>query len=1275
MAKRTDLRSILIIGAGPIVIGQACEFDYSGAQACKALREEGYKVILVNSNPATIMTDPEMADVTYIEPITWEVVARIIERERPDAVLPTMGGQTALNCALDLHREGVLARWQVELIGATPAAIDTAEDRAKFKQAMSEIGLESARSGIAHSMAEAWTAQEALGFPVIIRPSFTMGGSGGGIAWDAAQFNIICTRGLDLSPTSELLIEESLIGWKEFEMEVVRDKADNCIIVCAIENLDPMGVHTGDSITVAPAQTLTDREYQIMRNAAVAVLRKIGVDTGGSNVQFALNPADGRMIVIEMNPRVSRSSALASKATGFPIAKVAAKLAIGYTLDELKNDITGGATPASFEPSIDYVVTKIPRFAFEKFPGADEHLTTQMKSVGEVMAIGRTFQESFQKALRGLDIGVDGLRCKGTGSAVISEELSAPGPERIWYVGEAFAQGYTVDVVHHLSRIDPWFLAQLHDLVQTEAWLETQALEALDRRVLFRLKQQGFGDRRLATLLSCSEGQVRARRHQLGVRPVYKRVDTCAGEFATRTAYLYSTYDEECEADVSDKLKIMVLGGGPNRIGQGIEFDYCCVHAAMALREDGYETIMVNCNPETVSTDYDTSDRLYFESVTLEDVLEIAALEKPVGVIVQYGGQTPLKLALDLEANGVPIIGTSPDMIDAAEDRERFQQLLKELDLRQPENRTARTEEEAVRMAEEIGYPLVVRPSYVLGGRAMEIVHEPADLERYMREAVKVSHSSPVLLDRFLNDAIEVDVDCVADGEQVLIGGVMEHVEQAGIHSGDSACSLPPYSLSADTVAELKRQTARMARGLNVVGLMNVQFAIQQQKIDGRTRDVVYVLEVNPRASRTVPFVSKATGLQLAKIAARCMAGRSLAMQGIEGEAVPPSFCVKEAVFPFAKFPGVDTILGPEMKSTGEVMGVGATFGEAYFKAQLGAGVRLPRGGLVYLRIKKSDQARAVALARQLDLAGFRICASMVTATIIGAAEIPVKIVEDAKILELLLQKQVALMILTVDEKRAAIAASRPIRVAALQSGAVVYTTIAGAEAALEALSHADSYGLQSLQELHRPASREVPLAGRPLPNEADLAAASIVLPERRAARRQRTVGGTPLKLFIRQPFTESDREQQRLIADVLEVIDSANGAPHPFDYLTGKKAESAETFKKSFEREQELAFTPHNFREHRLRLLDQADVMINIRVGMSESSAFELSYHIFKGRCTPVLFLVWKHAPIKTTLLRELEDLCDVTYIEFEHVDELRAGLHRFFREKQLLANPTTKE
>ncbi|NDC09244.1 MAG: carbamoyl-phosphate synthase large subunit [Oxalobacteraceae bacterium] len=1072
MPKRNDIQSILIIGAGPIIIGQACEFDYSGAQACKALREEGYKVILVNSNPATIMTDPEMADVTYIEPITWQVVERIIDKEKPNAILPTMGGQTALNCALDLWRHGVLDKYNVELIGATPEAIDKAEDRQKFKEAMTKIGLGSARSGIAHSMDEAWAVQKQVGFPTIIRPSFTMGGTGGGIAYNAEEFETICKRGLEASPTNELLIEESLLGWKEFEMEVVRDRNDNCIIVCSIENLDPMGVHTGDSITVAPAQTLTDKEYQIMRNASLAVLREIGVDTGGSNVQFAVNPTDGRMIVIEMNPRVSRSSALASKATGFPIAKVAAKLAVGFTLDELRNEITGGATPASFEPSIDYVVTKVPRFAFEKFPQADSHLTTQMKSVGEVMAIGRTFQESFQKALRGLEVGVDGMNEKTKDREVLEEELGEPGPERIWYVGDAFAQGFSLEEVQQLTKIDPWFLAQIKEIIDIELWLETQTVKVLDKDTLLALKRKGFSDRRIAKLLKIEDRDVRKLRRMNGVRPVYKRVDTCAGEFATGTAYMYSTYEEECESNPTNRQKIMVLGGGPNRIGQGIEFDYCCVHAAFAMREDGYETIMVNCNPETVSTDYDTSDRLYFEPLTLEDVLEIVDKERPVGVIVQYGGQTPLKLALDLEANGVPIIGTSPDMIDAAEDRERFQKLLHELALRQPPNRTARNEEEALALAQEIGYPLVVRPSYVLGGRAMEIVHEQRDLERYMREAVKVSNDSPVLLDRFLNDAIEVDVDCLSDGERTFIGGVMEHIEQAGVHSGDSACSLPPYSLSPITIGELKRQTALMARGLGVVGLMNVQFAIQQQEIDGNLQDVVYVLEVNPRASRTVPYVSKATGLQLAKIAARCMVGKSLEAQGITAEVTPDYFSVKEAVFPFVKFPGVDTILGPEMKSTGEVMGVGKTFGEAFVKSQLGAGVRLPTAGKVFLSVKNSDKPRAVEIARSLVEIGFTVVATKGTAAAIAAAGIAVQTVNKVAegrphIVDMIKNNEIALVINTVEEKRNAINDSRTIRTSALGARVTTYTTIAGAEAAVAGMAHLDELHVYDLQGMH----------------------------------------------------------------------------------------------------------------------------------------------------------------------------------------------------------------
>jgi carbamoyl-phosphate synthase large subunit len=1092
MPKRTDIKSILIIGAGPIIIGQACEFDYSGVQACKALREEGYKVILINSNPATIMTDPATADVTYIEPITWQTVEKIIAKEKPDAILPTMGGQTALNCALDLWRNGVLDKYKVELIGATPEAIDKAEDRLKFKDAMTKIGLGSARSGIAHSMDDAWAVQKTLGFPTVIRPSFTLGGTGGGIAYNAEEFETICKRGLEASPTNELLIEESLLGWKEYEMEVVRDKADNCIIVCSIENLDPMGVHTGDSITVAPAQTLTDKEYQILRNASLAVLREIGVDTGGSNVQFSINPKDGRMVVIEMNPRVSRSSALASKATGFPIAKVAAKLACGYTLDELRNEITGGATPASFEPSIDYVVTKIPRFAFEKFKDADDRLTTQMKSVGEVMAMGRTFQESFQKALRGLEVGVDGMNEKTQDREILEKELGSPGPERIWYVGDAFAAGWSLDEVHSITKIDPWFLVQIQEIIQIELELDKhtalhgdKALAQVTKQELFSLKQKGFSDRRLAKLLKTTDKAIREARRAHGVRPVFKRVDTCAAEFSTDTAYMYSTYEvpaygaaqAECEAEPTAKKKIMVLGGGPNRIGQGIEFDYCCVHAALAMREDGYETIMVNCNPETVSTDYDTSDRLYFEPLTLEDVLEIVDKEKPTGVIVQYGGQTPLKLALGLEKEGVPIIGTSPDMIDAAEDRERFSALLHKLGLKQPPNATARAEPEALEKAQSLGYPLVVRPSYVLGGRAMEIVHEQRDLERYMKEAVKVSNDSPVLLDRFLNDAIECDVDCIRDSEGVtFIGGVMEHIEQAGVHSGDSACSLPPYSLSIETIDELKRQTREMATGLSVVGLMNVQFAIQHR--DGK--DVIYVLEVNPRASRTVPYVSKATGIQLAKVAARCMAGQTLASQGITKEVTPPYFSVKEAVFPFVKFPGVDTILGPEMKSTGEVMGVGKTFGEAFVKSQLGAGTSLPRpvkkdgskNGKVFLTVKNNDKARAVQVAKELTAMGFDLTATKGTAAAIEAAGIAVQTVNKVTegrphIVDMIKNNEISLVINTVEERRNAIMDSRAIRTSSLLARVTTFTTIAGAEAAVEGMRYMDKLGVISVQEMH----------------------------------------------------------------------------------------------------------------------------------------------------------------------------------------------------------------
>jgi carbamoyl-phosphate synthase large subunit len=1064
MPKRTDITSILIIGAGPIVIGQACEFDYSGAQACKALREEGYRVVLVNSNPATIMTDPEMADATYIEPVTWQMIEKIIAVERPDAVLPTMGGQTALNCALDLAREGVLEKYGVQMIGASKEAIDKAEDREKFKAAMARIGLASPRSALAHSMEEALQVQAMVGFPTIIRPSFTLGGTGGGIAYNREEFIAIVDRGLEASPTNEILIEESVIGWKEFEMEVVRDRKDNCIIVCSIENLDPMGVHTGDSITVAPAQTLTDKEYQIMRDASIACLREIGVDTGGSNVQFAINPDTGQMVIIEMNPRVSRSSALASKATGFPIAKVAAKLAVGYTLDELRNEITGGATPVSFEPTIDYVVTKVPRFAFEKFPQADDRLTTQMKSVGEVMAIGRTFQESLQKALRGLETGSDGLDERSNDVDAIENELGDPGPDRIYYVADAFRTGMSLDEVHEHTRIDPWFLAQIEDLVHQEKALAGTTLDMIDAEALRRLKRNGFSDRRLAKLLGTDQAAVRNRRHGFGLRPVYKRVDTCAAEFATRTAYMYSTYEDECEAQPTARKKIIVLGGGPNRIGQGIEFDYCCVHAALALREDGLESIMVNCNPETVSTDYDTSDRLYFEPLTLEDVLEIVHVEKPLGVIVQFGGQTPLKLARDLEANGVPIIGTTPDSIDVAEDRERFQKLLTRLKLKQPPNRTARSPQKALAVAEEIGYPLVVRPSYVLGGRAMEIVYQQSDLERYMREAVKVSNDSPVLLDRFLNDAIEVDVDAVSDGAQVIIGGVMEHIEEAGVHSGDSACSLPPFSLSRELQDDLRRQTVAMAHALKVVGLINVQFAIQD--------NTIYVLEVNPRASRTVPFVSKATSLPLAKIAARCMAGRSLADQGIDTEIVPPYYSVKEAVFPFIKFPGADTILGPEMKSTGEVMGVGTSFGEAFLKSQMAAGEKLPDTGKVFISVRDADKLRTVDIARALAKLGFTLVATRGTAAALGAAGLIVTAVNKVAegrphIVDMIKNGEIALIVNTVEEKRTAVRDSYSIRRAALQGRVTLYTTLSGARAACNGMEQSQELRAYAVQGLH----------------------------------------------------------------------------------------------------------------------------------------------------------------------------------------------------------------
>ena len=1070
MPKRTDINSILIIGAGPIVIGQACEFDYSGAQACKALKEEGYRVILVNSNPATIMTDPETADAVYIEPVDWRVVERIIEKEKPSALLPTMGGQTALNCALDLVREGVLEKHGVELIAASRDAIDMAEDRERFRNAMREIGLESPRSRIAHSMEEAHAVQAEIGFPTVIRPSFTLGGSGGGIAYNREEFEEIVARGLDASPTSEVLLEESVIGWKEYEMEVVRDRNDNCIIICSIENFDPMGVHTGDSITVAPAQTLTDKEYQRLRDASIAVLRKIGVECGGSNVQFALNPENGRLLIIEMNPRVSRSSALASKATGFPIAKIAAKLAVGYTLDELKNDITGGATPASFEPTIDYVVTKVPRFTFEKFPGSNDRLTTQMKSVGEVMAMGRTFQESLQKALRSLETGTDGLDpilslpLSDEDQQHLREELRMPGPNRIRYVADAFRAGLTFEEVHSLCRIDPWFLVQIQDLVVEEQKLQAEGLTGFDRDRVRALKRKGFSDRRLATLLGIDEASVRRRRTTMGIRPVYKRVDTCAAEFATSTAYLYSTYEEECEAEPTDRKKIMILGGGPNRIGQGIEFDYCCVHAALALREAGFETIMVNCNPETVSTDYDTSDRLYFEPLTLEDVLEIIDREKPLGVIVQYGGQTPLKLCRALEAAGAPIIGTSPDSIDIAEDRERFQQLVNALSLKQPPNCTARTEDQAISMARTVGFPLVVRPSYVLGGRAMEVVFTEDDLRAYMTDAVKVSNDSPVLLDRFLDLAIEVDVDAICDGEDVYIGGIMEHVEQAGVHSGDSGCSLPPYSLTEEVQADIKEQTRKLARALKVVGLMNIQFAIQN--------GIVYILEVNPRASRTVPFVSKASGVPLAKVAARVMAGAKLKELGLTEERVPKFFAVKESVFPFSKFPEADPILGPEMKSTGEVMGTGRSFGEAYAKAQLASGVTLPTRGVCLLSVRDRDKPSAVTLARRLVAQGFEIVATSGTAVELEAAGIPCRTVNKVRegrphIVDMIKNREISLIVNTTEGKQA-IFESRSIRREAVHKKVTYYTTIAAGLATCEAIAHMNDVDVNRLQDLHQ---------------------------------------------------------------------------------------------------------------------------------------------------------------------------------------------------------------
>ncbi len=1069
MPKRQDIKSILIIGAGPIIIGQACEFDYSGAQACKALREEGYRVILVNSNPATIMTDPKMADATYIEPIEWRTLEKIIEKEKPDALLPTMGGQTALNCALDLDRHDILKKHRVEMIGANKKAIDKAEDRELFRRSILKIGLDMPKAEIAHNMEDAHKVQKTVGFPTIIRPSFTMGGTGGGIAYNKEQFVEICERGLDLSPTNELLIEESILGWKEFEMEVVRDRKDNCIIICSIENFDPMGIHTGDSITVAPAQTLTDKEYQVMRNASLAILREIGVETGGSNVQFAVNPKDGRLTIIEMNPRVSRSSALASKATGFPIAKVAAKLAVGYTLDELDNDITGGKTPASFEPSIDYVVTKMPRFAFEKFPNAEERLTTQMKSVGEVMAIGSTFQESLQKAIRGLETDKSGLipmvdissdEAKGK----IRSELISTSADRIYYIADAFRLGMSQREIQDFTKIDPWFLSQIEDLVETELAIQDISLDKVDDTSFFQFKRKGFSDKRLSELMKCSEEEVRQKRGNFNIKPVFKRVDSCAAEFDTQTAYLYSTYQLECEANPNSKKKIMILGGGPNRIGQGIEFDYCCVHASQALRTAGYETIMVNCNPETVSTDYDISDRLYFEPLTLEDVLAVIEVENPEGIIVHYGGQTPLKLAQALEENGAKIIGTSPEAIDLAEDRERFQKLIKKLDLKQPINATARSQKEAVALADSIGFPLVVRPSYVLGGRAMEIVYDKESLERYMQSAVQVSNDSPVLLDSFLDHAIEVDIDVICDGEDVVIGGIMEHIEQAGIHSGDSACSLPPHSLPTSILDEMRRQVILMARELNVIGLMNTQLAYQDNEI--------YVIEVNPRASRTIPFVSKATGIALANIAARVMVGVTLKAQGFTKEVIPKHYSVKESVFPFNKFLGVDPILGPEMRSTGEVMGVGDSFPAAFDKALLAAGEKIPSSGKVFISLRTLDRKHLTELGRRFISQGFEIVATRTNQEMLQEAGLECTMVNKVSegsphIVDLIKNEEISLIVNSTEDTQG-LEDATAIRCEALIHKVPCTTTVAAAFALLDGINTNNKLVVRSIQSLHK---------------------------------------------------------------------------------------------------------------------------------------------------------------------------------------------------------------
>ena len=1068
MPKRQDIESILILGAGPIVIGQACEFDYSGAQACKALREDGYKVILVNSNPATIMTDPTLADATYIEPIHWKTVERIIDKERPDVILPTMGGQTALNTALDLNREGVLEAYDVQMIGATKEAIDKAEDRDLFSESMRKIGLRTPKAALAHDLKEANKILEDIGFPCVLRPNFTMGGAGGGVAYNYEEFEDICLRGFDLSPTSEIYIDQYLEGWKEYEMEVVRDKNDNCIIVCSIENLDPMGVHTGDSITVAPAQTLTDKEFQSMRNASMQILREVGVETGGSNVQFTINPVDGEMLVIEMNPRVSRSSALASKATGFPIAKVAAKLAVGYTLDELTNDITGGIIPSSFEPSIDYVVTKIPRFNFEKFPQAEPVLTTQMKSVGEVMAIGRTFQESFQKAIRGLEIGKDGFDEIYDSSkediSFLKKKMSTPSPDRIWYVADALRFGLDTQEVFNLTKIDPWFIAQIEDLIKEEESLNGLDIKSLSKEKLYAMKQKGFSDRRLSFLLNTSELSIRKKRKELGVKPVFKRVDTCAAEFSSSTAYMYSTYEEECESNPTDNKKVIVLGGGPNRIGQGIEFDYCCVHASLAIKEIGFESIMVNCNPETVSTDYDVSDRLYFEPITLEDVLAIIDLEDPEGVIIQYGGQTPLKLAKDLEENGVKIWGTSPDSIDLAEDRGRFQEFVHKLELLQPPNGLATNLKEALEVSKRVGFPLVVRPSYVLGGRAMEIVYNQIDLENYLVDAVEASEESPVLLDSFLNQAVELDIEAVCDGKTVIIGGILQHIEQAGIHSGDSACSLPPYNMDQRLIKDIHKMVKSIALEINAIGLINVQLAYYE--------DTLYLLEVNPRASRTIPFVSKCIGKSLAQIGTKCMAGISLSEQGFLKEIIPNYFSVKEAVLPFAKFQGVDPILGPEMKSTGEVMGTGKSFAEAYAKAQLGAGENIPTQGCVFLSVRNSDQKYVADLAKEFHDLGFKLVATKGTAKFISDNDLPVAVVKKVAegrphVVDMMKNGEIQLIVNTT-EGRQSILDSASIRRTALEEKIYCTTTIEGGRAVCAVLRNNQPWEVERLQDLHK---------------------------------------------------------------------------------------------------------------------------------------------------------------------------------------------------------------